>query len=191
MLACFVALAACGGANGDSLDSVDPIPGLAEADEVPLIETEPDSGDDSFNWTHAYTVGDLPPINVGQPTADFMADAQRDPEEAENLICTGVGGSGGCTERSSSDPDVGGLNYGGPDVLAWSWMGVPDEAAAVQFTDQNGTATWQRPIDRLVIFPDTMIGDTDADCPCRFDAVDANGVIVASVDLQTGTYIDD
>jgi hypothetical protein len=41
-----------------------------------------------------------------------------------------------------------------------------------------------------VIFQDTITGDPDADCPCRFDAIDADGVIVASVDLQTGTYID-
>jgi len=184
-----VVVAACSGDNGDALDSVDAIPGLAEADEVPLIETEPDPSDDSFNWTHAYEVGGVPPINLGEPTpewmADFMADAHREVDEADHWVCLGAGG---CDVVNDSGPNVTGLNFGGPDVLAWAWLGVPDQAVAVQFTDQNGTATWQRPIDHLVIFPDTIEGDLDKDCPCRFDAIDADGAVITSVDIQTLTY---
>jgi hypothetical protein len=176
-----VTVAACG-------DSASAIPGLAEYDEVPLIETEPDPSDDSFIWSHAYQVGDLPPINMGQPTPGFMVDANRDPEGAADLVCIGAGG---CEVVDDSGPIVAGLNEGGPDVLAWAWLGVPDQAVAVQFTDQNGTATWQRPIDRLVIFPDTIDDDLDKDCPCRFDAIDAAGIVIASVDIQTGTYINE
>jgi hypothetical protein len=42
-----------------------------------------------------------------------------------------------------------------------------------------------------VIFPDTVDDDPYGVCPCRFDAIDADGVVIASVDLQTGTYIND
>lgn len=184
-----VVVAACGGDSGDALDSVSAIPGLADADEVPLIETDPDLSDASFTWSHAYAVGNLGPINVGQPTPEFMADAHRDAEGADELVCIGSGGSGGCGALDSPGLEIMGLTYGGSDVLAWAWVGVPDQAVAVQFTDQNGRTTWQRAADRLVIFPDTVDDDPDGVCPCRFDAIDADGVVIASVDLQTGTYI--
>ena len=186
-----VVVAACGGDSGDSLDAVGAIPGLAEAKEVPLIETEPDPSDTLFIWSHAYEVGDLAPINVGQPTPEFMADAHRDAEGADELVCIGSGGSAGCGPLDSPRPELMGLTSGGSDVLAWAWVGVPDQAVAVQFTDQDGTATWQRAADSLVIFPDTVDDDPDGVCPCRFDAIDADGVVIASVDLQTGTYIND
>jgi hypothetical protein len=48
-----------------------------------------------------------------------------------------------------------------------------------------------RAADRLVIFPDTVDDDPDGVCRCRFDAIDADGGVIASVDLQTGTYSDD
>jgi hypothetical protein len=187
LAAAVLSLPACGG------DHIDPIPGLDEAAEVPLIEAEPDSSDASFNWTHAYRVGDLPPLNVGQPTADFMADAHRDPEGAANLVCMEAGGGGGCSLLNSADPAVGGETYGGPDIRAWSWTGVPAEAVAVQFTDQDGTVTWQRPASeyRLVIFPDTVANDPDGECSCRFDAIDADGAVISSVDIRTLTYVDD
>lgn len=181
---------ACGD-NGDALDSLGAIPGLAEATEVPLIKTQPDPSDASFAWSHAYKVGDLPPINVGQPTTELMGDADRDAGEADDLVCLGAGGSAGCGDPNNPRPDVSGLTYGGPDVLAWAWLGVPDQAVAVRFTDQDGAVIWQRVVDRLVIFPDTVDDDPDGECPCRFDTIDVDGVIVASVDIQTGTYIND
>jgi hypothetical protein len=186
-----VVVAACVRDSGDAPDAVGAIPGLADADEVPLIEIEPDPSDASFVWSHAYEVGDLGPINVGEPTPEFMADAHRDAEGADELVCIGSDGSAGCGALDSPGPELMGLTYGGSDVLAWAWVGVPDQAVAVQFTDQNGTATWQRAADHLVIFPDTVDDDPDGDCPCRFDAIDADGVVIASVDLQTGTYIND
>ncbi|GEM_PF-2331931 len=185
-----VVVAGCGGDNGDALDSVGGIPGLSEADELPLIETEPDPSDDSFVWSHAYKVGDLPPVNIGQPTPEFMADAHREADEAADLVCLGGGGSVGCGDLNSSRPEIMGLTYGGPDVLAWAWIGVPDQAVAVRYADLNVTVPWQRPADRLVVFPNTIDDDLDEDCPCRFDAIDADGAVIISVDIQTGLYID-
>jgi hypothetical protein len=172
------------------------IPGLAAADEVPLVQTEPDPSTDSFTWSDAYVVGDLPKTNVGQPSAQFMEDAARDPDEASQLVCMGdASGSGGCGELGSTEPDIGGTSFGGLDTLAWSWNNVPEEAAAVQFTDQDGTQTWQRPADslvRFVMFPDTIPNDRpDGLCPCRFDAIDSDGEVIASVDIRTGDYIDE
>jgi hypothetical protein len=182
-------LSACGSDTGDELDAAADIPGLAEADEQPLIRSQPDPSDDSFTWSHVYRVGGLPPTNVGRPTPAFLADALRDPGETEELLCLGSDGSVGCGALDSPGPEVIGLTLGGADVLAWAWRGVPDQAAAVRFTDQNGTATWQRVIDRLVIFPDTIAFDPDGHCPCRFEAIDADGVVIATVDMETGTYI--
>ena len=186
--------AGCGGDLADDRDSDGAIPGLAEANEVPLVRTEPDPGDAAFIWSHTYVVGDLPPVNVGQPTPEFMADANREADEADELVCIGGGGGAGCGALDSPEPEIMGLTNGGPDVLAWAWIGVPNQAVAVQFIDQDGTATWQRNVDRpvrLVIFPDTIVDDPDGDCPCRFDAIDSDGVVIASVDLQTGTYVTD
>ena len=182
-------LAACDGDPGDDLDAVATIPGLAEADEQPLIEFQPAPSDDSYVWSHAYQVGQLPPIDVGQPTPGTMAAGARDPESADGFVCLGSDGSVGCGVLDGPGPEVMGLTLGGADVEAWAWIGVPDEAAAVRFTDQNETATWQRVIDRLVIFPDTIAFDPDGHCPCRFDAIAADGVVIATVDIETGTYI--
>jgi hypothetical protein len=121
-----VVVAACVRDSGDAPDAVGAIPGLADADEVPLIEIEPDPSDASFVWSHAYEVGDLGPINVGEPTPEFMADAHRDAEGADELVCIGSGGSAGCGALDSPGPELMGLTYGGSDVLAWAWVGVPD-----------------------------------------------------------------
>ena len=130
----------------------------------------------SCTWSHAYLFGDMPQINVGQPSPELMEDAARDPAEARELVCIGDGsGSGGGGELDSLEPDIWGVTFSGPDVRAWAWSNVPDQAVAVQFTDQEGTATWQRPVRlvRLVVFPDTIVDDLDAYCPCRFDAIDS------------------
>jgi hypothetical protein len=170
------------------------IPGLAAADEVAVVEVDPDPSDASCIFSHAYVFGDLPKINVGQPSPDLMEDAHRDPEEASRLVCFGNGsGSGGGSEIDSPEPQISGVPFGGPDIGAWSWDNVPEEAAAVQFTDQDGTQTWQRPADslvRFVMFPDTIPDDPDGLCPCRFDAIDSDGDVIASVDLRTGEYLD-
>ena len=56
-------------------------------------------------------------------------------------------------------------SWGSPTVAPTfshgAWVGVPDQAVAVQFTDQDGTATWERAADRLVIFPDTVGDDPE------------------------------
>ncbi|HSO49435.1 MAG TPA: hypothetical protein VLS86_02720 [Acidimicrobiia bacterium] len=170
------------------------IPGLAAADEVPLVATEPDPSTDSFTWSDAYVVEDLPKINVGQPTAEFMEDAARDPDEASQLVCMGdASGSDFCGVIASTEPDIAGVTFGERDVRAWSWNNVPEEAAAVQFRDQDGTQTWQRPADslvRFVMFPDTIPDDPDGLCPCRFDAIDSDGEVITSVDIRTGEYVD-
>jgi hypothetical protein len=188
-------VAGCGDDQADGDESEVAIPGLAAADEVPLVQTEPDPSTDSFTWSDAYVVEDLPKLNVGQPTAEFMEDAARDPDEASLLVCMGdASGSAGCGELASTEPDIGGVNFGGPDTRAWSWNKVPEEAAAVQFTDQDGTQTWQRPADSLVRFvmlPDTIPDDQGGLCPCRFDAIDSDGDVIASVDIRTGEYIDE
>lgn len=88
-------------------------------------------------------------------------------------------------------PPSPGLTFGGPDVRAFAWAFVPEQAAAVQFTDRNGQTVWQRPANRLVVFPDTIDNNADGVCPCRFDAIDSEGSVIASVDLQTASYIDD
>ena len=183
-----------GGCGGDSESEV-AIPGFAAEDEVLLVQTDPDPSTDSFTWSDAYVVEDLPKTNVGQPNAEFMEDAARDPDEASQLVCMGdASGSGGCGVIGDPEPDTGGVTFGGPDTRAWAWYNVPEEVAAVQFTDQDGVGTWQRPADslaRFVMFPDTVSDRPDDICLCRFDAVDSEGVVIASVDLRTGTYIDD
>jgi hypothetical protein len=192
LLAVVLVLAACDGDSGDDLDAVATIPGLAEVDEVPLIEIQPDPSDDSYTWTHAYRAGELPPINVGQPTPEFMAAGARDPESADGFVCLGSDGSVGCGTLDSPAPQVMGLTYGGADNRAWAWIDVPDEAVAVRFTDQNGISTWQRAAHRLVIFPDTIDDDPDGECPsCRFEAIDVDGAVIAMVDIETGTFIND
>ncbi len=162
------------------------IPGLDEADEVPLVKTSPDTNP-AFDWSGSYQAGDLPPLSVGHPSAQFMEDAHRDPAEAVGLLCSGANGGYGC-EPADPGPVVSGANFGGPDVLAWAWLDVPDAAAAVRFTDQNGDVSWQTPIDNLVIFADTVV--PDGDCECRLDALDQEGETIVSVDISTSSYID-
>jgi len=53
VLALFL-LAACSGSSEPA------IPGLDPGDEVELVEVEPDPSDDSFVWSHALQVEDLP-----------------------------------------------------------------------------------------------------------------------------------
>ena len=53
------------------------IPGLDPTEEVELVEVEPGPSDDSFVWSHALQVEDLPPVNVGHPTSEFLEDAAR------------------------------------------------------------------------------------------------------------------
>ncbi|MGA7273040.1 MAG: hypothetical protein WB239_18370, partial [Acidimicrobiia bacterium] len=66
----------------------------------------------------------------------------------------------------------------------------PEEAVAVRLTDQDGTVGWQRPAGRVVVFPYSIDDDSAGGCPCRLDAVDSNGEVVASVDLEQMRYID-
>jgi len=120
------------------------------------------------------------------------ADAARDPDGADEMVCLGSNVSAACGELDSPGPEVMGLTYGGADIRAWAWIDVPDEAVAVRFTDQNGIATWQRAANRLVIFPDTIDDDPNGECPsCRFEAIDGDGAVIATVDIETGTRIND
>lgn len=86
---------------------------------------------------------------------------------------------------------ISGLTFGGPDVRAWSWQFVPDDADAIRFTDQDGRTSWQRPQERLVIFPDTVADDPDGDCACRLDAIDIDGAVIVSVDVKSSSYTND
>lgn len=174
----------------DVLASLPAIQGLLE---VPLLEAPPDSSDESYVWERAYRVANLAKVNVGRPTAETLGAAGRNADEAGELVCLGTNGSVGCGHGGGPDfprPALSGITYGGPDVLAWAWVGVPEQAVVVRFTDHDGVATWQRPIDGLVIFPDTIEDDPDGDCACRFDALDEAGDMVLSVDIRTGTYVD-
>jgi hypothetical protein len=167
------------------------IPGLDPNQEVELVEVEPAPSDDSFVWTHAVQVGDLPQLNVGHPTDQFLEDAARVGDDPEDYLCFGdASGSSGCSVEDPEDPSITGLTFGGPDVLAWSWDFVPDEAVAVRFIDQDGATSWQRPIEATVIFPDT-VEEPDGPCPCRFDAIGETGDVISSVDVESSTYIDD
>jgi len=151
------------------------------------VEIEPAVGDESFVWTHAYEVEGAPPVNVGHPTAEFLEDAARIPDDPNLYLCFGDerGVSGACEVEDPDRPAIVGLTFGTPDVHAWTWAFVPEEAAAVQFTDQDGRTTWQRPRDRVVVFPDTVEADPDGDCACQLDAMTADGAVVDTVDLET------
>lgn len=175
-------------AVGCGADDTGPVPGLAEADEVPLVDTTADPNP-AFVWSGAYKAGDLPPLEVGRPSAQFMEDAHRDPAEADELVCFGASGGYGCEpalDARDGQPLVSGANFGGPNVLAWVWLDVPEETAAVQLTDQSGATVWQRPIDRVVILPANVA--PDGECACRLDALDRDGETIASVDLLTGSH---
>jgi hypothetical protein len=166
------------------------VPGLDSADEIELVEVDPDPSTDSYVWTTAYQVGDLPKLNVGHPTAEFLEDAARVDDDPEMYLCIGhASGGGGCSVEDPARPSLGGITFGGPSVLAWSWDFVPEEAAAIRFTDQDGVGYWQRPLNRTVIFPDTVADDPDGNCTCLFEALDSNGDVIRTVDLQTGTYV--
>ena len=166
------------------------IPGLDPNDEVELVELEPAPSDDSYVWTHAVQVEDLPVVNVGHPTAQFLEDAARVGAEPEDYVCIGdASGGGGCSVEDPESPSIGGIGFGGPDVMAWSWDFVPEDAAAVRFIDQNGQTSWQRPVERTVIFPDT-VEDTEGNCSCRLDAIGEDGEVIISVDVESLSYID-
>src|SRR5687768_17302064 len=84
-------LVACTGSSNPE------IPGLDPNDEVVLLEVEPDASDDSFVWSYALQVEDLPQLNVGHPTAEFLEEAARVGEDPEDYLCFGdASGSEGC-----------------------------------------------------------------------------------------------
>ncbi len=185
-LALILALAAQ--ACGDALSE---IPGLDPSDEIPIIEVDPDPDNDSFDWSTAYQVDDLPKLNVGRPTAQFLEDAARVDDDPEDYLCMGdASGSSGCSVEDPATPAISGIGFGGSDVLAWSWNFVPENTAADTFVDQNGDAVWQRPNDRTVIFPNPDPEGSSQSCACRLDAIDAGGEVIASVDLRSGSYLE-
>ena len=185
LLLVLVSLVACTGSSAPE------IPGLDPNDEVELVEVDPDPSNDSYVWSHALQVEGLPQVNVGQPTAEFLEDAARVGDDPEDYLCFGdASGSGGCSVEDPEHPSISGLTFGGPDVLAWSWDFVPDDSVAVRFFDQDGEATWQRPLQGTVIFPDTVENDPEAICACRFDAIGEDGGVIISVDLNSLSYVD-
>ena len=168
-----------------SESSAPDIPGLDPSEEVELVEVEPAPSDDSFVWTHAVQVGELPQLNVGHPTAQFLEDAARVGDDPEDYLCFGdASGSSECSVEDPDDPSITGLTFGEPDVMAWSWAFVPDDAAAVRFIDQDGATSWQGPLEATVIFPD-IVQDPDGRCSCRFDAIGENGEVISSVDVDS------
>jgi hypothetical protein len=171
--------AACGDAQSE-------IPGLDPADEISIVEVEPDPDDDSFDWSTAYQVGDLPKLNVGHPSAQFLEDAARVDADPEDYVCLGdASGGGSCDVDDPSSPSISGITFGGPWVMAWSWGFVPEDAVAVRFVGPKSEAMWQRPIDRTVIFPNPDPEGSSQTCVCRLDAIDADGSVILSVDLET------
>ena len=182
----FLSMVAC------TESSAPEIPGLDPTEEVELVEVEPGPSDDSFVWSHALQVEDLPPVNVGHPTSEFLEDAARVGADPEDHLCLGdASGAGGCSVEDPDVPSIAGMTFGGPDVRAWSWDFVPDDAVAVRFIDQDGETSWQRPVERTVIFPDTVESDMDGDCPCRLDAIAEDGEVIISVDVDSSSYVDD
>lgn len=113
---------------------------------------EPEPGDGSFEWTRGLQVGDLPTVNVGNPTEDFLADAHREDAVPGDVVFLGSSGSVGCGQDDLDRASIAGLTFGGPDVAAWSWTFSPEDAAAVRFVDHDGRRSWQRPVDGIVIF---------------------------------------
>jgi hypothetical protein len=182
-------LSACGG-DPDEASAVG-IPGLDPKEEIELVEVEPAASDDSYIWLRAFEVEGLAPVNVGHVTPEFLEAAHRLDDDPEAYQCLGDSGSGGCEVENGERPALGGLTFGGPDTKAWTWQFVPDDAVAIRFTDQDGRTSWQRPQDRLVIFPDTVADDLDGDCACRLDAIDIEGAVIASVDFVTSSYTND
>lgn len=184
-------LSACA-SGGPSEESAADIPGLDPAEEIELVEIEPTPSDDSFIWLRAYEVEGLPPVNVGHVTPEFLEDAHRQGDDPEAYQCLGDGsGSSGCEVEDDERPAISGLTFGGPDTRAWSWQFVPDDAVAIRFIDQDGRTSWQRPLDRLVIFPDTVADDPDGDCACQLDAIDSDGAIIVSVDVRSSSHTND
>jgi len=169
------------------------IPGLDPNDEVELVEVDPAPSDDLYVWTHAVQVGDLPVMNVGHPTAQFLEDAARVEEDSEDYVCIGdASESVGCSVEDPEAPSISGMTFGGPDVMAWSWVFLPVDAVAVSFIDQEDRTTWQRPFDRIVIFPDPVEGGSDdVVCACQLDAMSEDGELIISVDVDSVSYIDD
>jgi hypothetical protein len=175
-------------ACNESSDS--PIPGLEPGDEVELVEVEPAPSDDSFVWSHALQVEDLPAVSVGHPTAKFLEDAGRVDDDPEDYLCFGdASGSSGCSVADPGNPSITGLTFGDPDVMAWSWVFVPDDVVAVRFIDPVGETSWQRPYEGTVIFRDT-VEDPDGNCPCRLDAIGEEGEVIISVDMDSLSYLD-
>lgn len=184
-------LSACASGSPSDESAAD-IAGLDPGEEIELVEVEPAHSDDSFIWLRAYEVAGLPPSNVGHPTPQFLEDAHRQDADPEAYRCLGdASGSGGCGFEDDERPAISGLTFGGPDVRAWSWQFVPDNAVAIRFTDQDGQTSWQRPQERLVIFPDTVADDPNDDCACRLDAIDIDGGVIVSVDVRTLSYTND
>ena len=167
------------------------IPGLDPNDEVELVEIEPAPGDESYVWAHAYELEGAPPVNVGHPTAEFLEAGARVEDDPSLYLCFGDerGVAGVCEVEDPDRPAIVGLTFGTSDVHAWTWAFVPEEVAAVQFTDQEGRTTWQRPRDRVVIFPDTVEADSDGDCACQLDAMTADGAVIDSFDLETSSSL--
>jgi hypothetical protein len=183
-----VLLSACAGGDPGEASAVD-IPGLDPEEEIELVEIEAAASDDSYIWLRAFEVEGLAPVNVGHVTPEFLEAAHRLDDDPEAYQCLGNSGSGSCEVEDDERPALGGLTFGGPDTKAWTWQFVPDDAVAIRFTDQDGRTSWQRPQDRLVIFP--VADNLDADCACRLDAIDIDGAVIASVDIVTSSYTND
>lgn len=179
VLVCLI-LAACSG--GEPADAAPHIPGLAPGDEVELVEAEPENDSRDLTWTTGLQVEGLPVLSIGLPTEQFLEDAARAGEVPEDYFCQGGNGGYGCDEAGVST--VTGHTFGGPDVLAWTWTFVPEDTAAVRFTDQKRNTFWQRPVHGMVVFPDTNVENAldDAvgpECFCTFEALDVDGEVIA------------
>lgn len=183
-------LVACGSdtmpvANG-APEPAEGIPGLSPDDELVAFSIPPHPSDASFQWTQAVKVADLPAVNIGHPTPGLMGGS--DGNARFGITCTGSAGNANCVPVQNARPLIAGERFTGRDVMTWVWVGVPEEALAVQFTDLTGGTVWQQPVSGVVMFPDVV--REDGACHCRLDAFNGAGQIIAAVDVTGRSYID-
>lgn len=149
------------------------LPVLAASDEVILRSVEPNPSNDSYEWDLAFEIDDLDQVNIGRMGPAELAQSRA--PGSEDWICQAS------VEMSAigcdGDPGPAAVRFSGGslEIGAWIWTGLARDTAVVLFTDQDGNTSWQRPLDRTVLFADTNERDNGSPCDCTFTAYDNNG----------------